>query len=74
MSDHSGIVRMVASMVVQLREKRFDPSLYLVAAGTRPSRDKGRIEPSLQFHQPTALTLEVTIGSSKSAAALHYRY
>jgi len=50
MSDHGSIVGMGPGVVLQLREQRFDLSLYLIAAGARHARDNGRIKPPFQFH------------------------
>ena len=50
MSDYSGIVRMVTSVVLQFREKRFDLSLHVSTTRARPTGNDGRIEPMLQFH------------------------
>jgi len=72
MSDDRSILRMGASVVLQFREKRFDLSLPLRPARARDARVSGRIEAALQFHQPSALTLEATIGGSERPAPAHH--
>ena len=72
MGDHGGILRMVRGMLVQFRQKRFDPLLHLLAAGARRALDCWRIQPSLQLHQPAALAFELPIGGGEGHATLHH--
>ena len=72
MSDHRRILRMASGVLFQLSQEFFDAALDCAGRGGWLPVCFGRIEASLQCHQPTPLTLELPIANGEGQAALHH--
>jgi len=73
MSDHTGVMRTLPSMLFQLGQKLFDLTLDLLAGWARPALAVWGVETPLQFHQPVPLAFELPILRPKRVAEMDHR-